>query len=93
VRAAPTFVTRTWGSTPLDPWIDLFCFAHRQRRIFGPLITVVGRTWAYCLAGDDQGHDWQRIEPLTPAQLRAGITPRRLVGDSTTTPTRETRSA
>jgi hypothetical protein len=53
--------------------IDLLCAAHTKVSTDGPLVTTVDGAWAYCPAGGDEGHDWQKIEPTALEVLRAGL--------------------
>jgi hypothetical protein len=52
--------------------IERICCAHIERSDSDPLITTLdGGTWAFCVGGAADGHDWRRIEPTLVDSLRA----------------------
>lgn len=59
----------------MDARIAFVCYvahANEEREGVAPLITMIGRKWAYCPRGGSSDHEWQEIEPTSLGWLRIG---------------------
>ena len=50
--------------------IEFVCIATHERH-GDPSITLEQRSWAYCAAGGNEGHQWTRIDPTAVETLRS----------------------
>jgi hypothetical protein len=50
--------------------IEFVCIATHESH-GDPSITLEQRSWAYCAAGGNEGHQWTRIDPTAVETLRS----------------------
>ena len=48
-----------------------YCVAHRTVAEGRSPVTIYQDSWAYCVSGDDEGHEWNPIEPISYTNLRS----------------------
>lgn len=46
---------------------------NEERSEVVPVVTMVGRQWAYCARGGSSDHQWQEIDPKPIGWLRMGL--------------------